>query len=100
MYPVDTIAAVQGAHDAYADGKISKELHDSLVRLFYLASEPGPVERMELNYDIILAFLSKLKDIPHYQLAALWEYLGRSLANGILQGDNNHQCSGKNKEKK
>ena len=92
MYPVDTVAAVQGAHDARSSKHISDALHDKVVSMFYSVSKPGPVGRMECDYKEVLCLLATLDGFPYYELSRLWESLGVSLASGIGVGDNCHAC--------
>jgi len=81
---IDTVAMVQGIHDALAEGKISKEFHRKLINGIYEASRPGPVGRGELSMEDLFDALVEFEDEePWHQWAQVWPRLGPSIASGL-----------------
>lgn len=82
---IDTVAMVQGIHNALAKEKISEEFHRELVNVIYSRSEPGPVRRQEISLEnLFLAILDVDHDFwPWHHWSYLWEELGESIASGI-----------------
>lgn len=80
---IDTVATVQGIHDARDNESfISAEYHDDLVVAVYDISFSSSCGRKVCYLD---EFISKIMsiDADKYMLYYLWKYLGNSIAEGI-----------------
>lgn len=82
---IDTVAMVQGIHDALAEKKISEEFKRKLVKAIYANSKPGPVRRLEISMRKLLRVLDEVEE-PNdswNQWAQVWSRLGPSIASAL-----------------
>ena len=82
---IDTVAMVQGIHDALAEGKISEEFKRKLVNAIYANSKPGPVGRQEISMRKLLRVIDEVEEANDSwnQWAQVWSRLGPSIASGL-----------------
>ncbi|MCK9442191.1 MAG: hypothetical protein M0Q13_12310 [Methanothrix sp.] len=75
---VDTVAAVQGAHNVRDANKISEEFHSKVVSAFYNISTMGKLGRRSCEYGELLVALSKVQGSSK-EWRAVWEIMDNTI---------------------
>ncbi len=79
---VDRATVMQGVWDARDDKKISPAFAERIWKIIKNTSQLGPDGRYVCKYTCLIVALSQVN--AHWsEVSRLWEYLGKSLSDGI-----------------